>query len=70
MMIELEKDEFTWEDPIVAEVRKVREILYAKAGYDLFELCRRLREEQVLSGRSVVTHEPRRLCDAEQESTM
>lgn len=34
------------EDPMVAEVRKAREELLAAAGYDLEELCRRLREQQ------------------------
>ena len=54
------KDKATWKDPIVAEVRKVREALYAESGYDLHELSRRLREEQALSGRHVVTRSPRR----------
>jgi len=33
-----------WKDPIVAEVRKARERLFAAAGYDLEEFCRRLHE--------------------------
>jgi hypothetical protein len=39
-----------WEDPIVAEVRQAREQLFAEAGYDLEEFCRRLRERQEHEG--------------------
>ena len=45
-----------WEDPIVAEVRAVRERLFAEAGYDLAEFCRRARERQASSGHRVVTN--------------
>lgn len=65
MTIEVKKDETPWEDPIVAEVRRAREALYAEAGYDLYELSRRLREEQALSGRPVVTHSSCRPHDTE-----
>lgn len=57
----LREEEERWEDPIVAEVRKVREELFARAGYDLDELCRQLREQQQKEGRQVVTRPPRRL---------
>ena len=48
-----------WEDPIVAEVRAARLALFAAAGYDLEKLVERLRQEQALSGRQVVTLPPR-----------
>jgi hypothetical protein len=48
-----------WEDPIVAEVRKAREKLFAAAGYDLEALCKRLNEQQQREGRRTVTHPPR-----------
>jgi len=35
-----------WEDPIVEEVRKTREKLFAAAGYNLEEFCRRLSDLQ------------------------
>ena len=48
-----------WEDPIVAEVRSAREALFAAAGYNLEELSRRLREEQLAAGRTAVILPPR-----------
>jgi len=47
-----------WEDPIVAEVRKARQALFAAAGYDLEELCRRLNEQQQREGRRPVARSP------------
>ena len=44
-----------WRDPIVAEVRRVREELFAASGRDIHEFCRRLREKQAGSGHHVVT---------------
>ncbi len=49
-----------WTDPIVAEVRTVREELLAAAHYDLQELCEQLRVRQESEGRSVVQRAPRR----------
>ena len=43
-----------WHDPIVAEVRQVREALFAEANYDIHEFCRRLSARQAGSGHSVV----------------
>lgn len=43
-----------WRDPIVAEVRQVREELFAAAGYHVQELCRRLRERGETSGHPVI----------------
>ena len=49
-----------WDDPIVSEVRKAREAIFAAADYDLERLSQRLRQEQSDSGRQVVTRAPRR----------
>jgi hypothetical protein len=43
-----------WHDPIVAEVRRAREALFAEANYDIHEFCRRLSEKQATSGHVVV----------------
>ena len=55
----LRKEHERWEDPIVAEVRRAREELFAAAGYDLDEFCRQLRERQQKEGRQAVTRPPR-----------
>ena len=47
-----------WHDPIVEEVRHVRETLFAAAGYDIREFCRRLRQKQASSGHLVVRRAP------------
>jgi hypothetical protein len=48
-------DTGAWQDPIVAEVRATRQALFAAAGNDIREFCRRLREEQDRSGHAVAT---------------
>lgn len=53
-MTEVPNARDSWHDPIVADVRRVREKLFAAAGYDIREFCRRLREEQATSGHHVV----------------
>ena len=58
-MTEADEQSKVWQDPIVAEVRRVREDLFAAAGYDIREFCRRLREKQPGSGHPVVTRPPR-----------
>lgn len=49
-----------WRDPIVAEVRAAREAMFAAAGYDIHEFCRRARAAQARSGHPVVTRRSRR----------
>jgi len=44
-----------WHDPLVAEVRAARSTLFAASGNDIREFCRRVREEQALSGHVIVT---------------
>ena len=48
------------EDPIVAEVRAVREALFAEAGYDLGEFVHRVRVAQADTSHVVVTLPPKR----------
>ena len=48
-----------WRDPIVAEVRRARETIYAATGYDIRVFCQRLREEQATSGHRVAAGVPR-----------
>jgi len=44
-----------WKDPIVEEVRKIRERHAAKFKHDLDAICRDLKEEERKSGRRVVS---------------
>lgn len=48
-----------YDDPIVAEVRAIREAQFAAARYDLTEYVRRLREAQAASGHPVIRRPPR-----------
>jgi hypothetical protein len=49
-----------WKDPIVEEVRRVRERHAAKYGYDLDAICKALKEEQRQSRRKVVSLPPKK----------
>ena len=42
-----------WKDPIVEEVRKIREKHAAKFKYDLDAICRDLKEQERKSGRLI-----------------
>ena len=48
-------------DPIVAEVRAIRDKLAAECGYDVHELFRRIRRRQAESGLEYVRYPPRRV---------
>lgn len=49
-----------WEDPIVAEVRKVRQAHAAKFNYDLLAIYQDLKEQEEKSGRTFVSYPSRR----------
>ena len=48
-------------DPIVAEVRAIRDKLAAECGYDIKEIFRRIRKRQAESGLEYVSYSPRRV---------
>ena len=48
------------DDPIVAEVRAIRDKLAAQCGYDVAELFRQLRKREMDSQRTYVRYPPRR----------
>ena len=48
-----------WEDPIVKEVRRIREEHSARFGYDLQKIYRELKEREKSSGRKYVSYPPR-----------
>ena len=49
------------DDPIVAEVRAIRDKLAAECDYDVDKIVQRIRERQAESGRDYVSHPPRRV---------
>ena len=48
-----------WTDPIVEEIRQIKREIAAECNYDLGELCRRLKAEELASGRTFVSYSPR-----------
>ena len=52
------------DDPIVAEVRAIRDELARQCGYDLKEI---LRQQQSISGRKYVRYPARRIVPTENE---
>ena len=49
-------------DPVIAEVRAVRDGIAAHAGYDVGAIFRRMREGQEESGREYVSYAARRIA--------
>ena len=49
-----------WHDPIVEEIRRIRDEHAKKFNYDLHAICEDFRKRQLLSGRTVVSRLPRR----------
>ena len=49
-----------WHDPIVEEIRRIRDEHAKKFNYDLHAICEDFRKRQRLSGRTVVSRPPRR----------
>jgi hypothetical protein len=50
-----------WEDPIVEEVRKVRDAHAAQFNYDLRAIYQALKQEEAESGRKFVKLSPKRI---------
>jgi len=48
-----------WQDPIVEEIRQLRQQYGAQFNHDLKAICQDLRERQNKGGRKVVTLPPR-----------
>jgi hypothetical protein len=49
-----------YDDPIVAEIRKLRDEYARRFGYDLEAICRDLREQQERGDRRIVRRQPNR----------
>lgn len=57
-----------WRDPIVEEIRQLRQQYAAQFDHDLSAICRDLRERQKKSSRKVVTLPPRPPQDVKTDS--
>ena len=55
-------------DPVIAEVRAVRDGFAARADYDVGAIFRRIREMQDESGREYVSYPARRIAEGSDES--
>ncbi len=49
-----------WQDPVVEEVRRIRDEYAKKFNYDLHAICEDFRKKQLSSDHKVVSHQPRR----------
>ncbi len=49
----------TWQDPIVAEIRRIREQYAARFHHDIQAICRHAEEQQQKADREVVVRPPR-----------
>lgn len=49
-----------WQDPIVEEVRRIRDEHAKRFNYDLHAICEDFRKKQSSSGHTVVSRQPRR----------
>jgi hypothetical protein len=59
-MAQAKREESTWKDPIVEEVRAAREKLFAACDYDLDKLGKHLQEHELKYGRATVSHPKRK----------
>jgi hypothetical protein len=57
------------EDPIVAEIRRIREEHAARFNYDLWAIYEDLKEQERKSGRKFVSYPPRRIPPQDQTAT-
>ena len=60
--------ETTQPDPVIAEVRAIRNRFAARADYDVGAIFRRIRELQDESGREYVSYPARRIVEGTDES--
>jgi hypothetical protein len=51
----------TWEDPIVKEVREIRDAIARQCNYDLRALFEQIKAHERASGRRFVTYPPNRI---------
>ena len=52
-----------WTDPVVEEIRQIRDAHAAKFNYDLRAIYQDLKAKEATSGRKYVNYEPRQVSD-------
>jgi hypothetical protein len=52
-----------WQDPVVEEVRAIRDAYARQFDYDIDAICRDLRAQEASCGHEVVSLPPRRVAD-------
>jgi hypothetical protein len=57
-----------WQDPIVAEVRRIRQAHAAQFGFDLEAIYKDLKAQEKQGQRRMVSFPPRRVSTAQQQS--
>jgi len=62
----IKRNKYAMKDPIIAEIRRVRETYAEKFNYDVYAMLHDLKERQTKSGRKVVLLPPKRLKPVEQ----
>ena len=55
-------------DAIVEEVRRIREAFAKEHGYDVGKIARALQQEEIKSGRKLVTLPPKRLREKQHKT--
>jgi hypothetical protein len=58
-----------WTDPVVQEIRDIRDAHAANHNYDLKAIYQAVKKEEALSGRSFVTLAPKRVASRIAEET-
>ena len=59
-----------WKDPVVEEVRAIRDAYAKQFNYDLEAICRDLKEQEAKSGWEVVSLPPKRIESEERASSV
>lgn len=55
-----------WRDPVVEEVRNIREARARKFNYDLQAIYREIKKQEKTSGRKLISFPPRRMETVDQ----
>lgn len=57
-MSALPKQPSIYDDPLIEDIRRVKQAVSARAGHDVARLCRELREDQDRCGAKIIRRRP------------